>query len=278
MKRILLVLLSLGLIMAFSAPAFAATAVMNGQWYVTGWYNKDASLLDPDGGVAPDSTVGNRGSTAFYTTRLRMNINFPLAKGLDFYTRFDALERKWMGPRTAPSYGVGQYYSNTTKEQENIGWEGAYVRFATPFGMFTVGDVVNSGPFGTIMSDYYAGEGPSAATIAWGMPIGAWYVGLSTKKGNDNSNGLVGQGINNDSDTYYLTLLYSWSSGSAGFLHSNVRSETSNVGSFPAANPTHAIMPCYTIYAKKQVRDHLLRDGNGFGYRVLPAVHKRYTG
>lgn len=249
MKRFLVVLLSLGLIIAFGTSVFAADAKFAGQWYTKGWYNKNAALLDKDGGVAPDSTLGSRGSTGFYSTRLRMNINFPIAKGLDFYTRFDALERKWMGPRSTPVY-AGSYYANSTKEMENIGWEGAYVRFATPIGMFTVGDVVNSGPFGTIMSDYQAGEGPSGMTIGWGIPIGPLYVGLSTKKGNDNSSGLVGQGMNNDSDTYYLTLIYGWQTGSAGFLHSNVRSETSNVGSGTA--PSHGIMPCYTIYVKNK--------------------------
>ncbi|HPK54730.1 MAG TPA: hypothetical protein PK114_09710, partial [Smithellaceae bacterium] len=81
MKRFWLVLLSLGLIMAFSASAFAVDVKFSGSYYAAGMYMNRPTL---DGSAIKDGP-----SSAFYFQRLRMQTDFVVSPGLTLITRFD---------------------------------------------------------------------------------------------------------------------------------------------------------------------------------------------
>ena len=96
MKRFWLILLSLGLVMAFSASAFAVDVKFSGSFEADGMYLDKTNLakftiLDPP----------LNQSTAFYFQRLRVNMDFIVSPGLKLVTRFDALDRIWGGARSA---------------------------------------------------------------------------------------------------------------------------------------------------------------------------------
>jgi len=146
MKKLLVVLLSLGLIVAISTAASAAMDVrFSGSYYVSGIYDNNASLQDDKNLQVPRST--------FYQ-QARIQTDFMIAEGLKLTTRFDALEKVWgqtnwrsmtspnedktnsrpQSPSaTAGAADTGQYI------QENIEFEQAYLTFMTKIGQFAVG-------------------------------------------------------------------------------------------------------------------------------------------
>ena len=81
MRKFWLVFLSLGLIMAFSASAFAVDVKVSGDFYVAGLYLNKTNLT---------SDVEPNPSTAFYYQRLRVRADFVVSPGLTLVTRFDA--------------------------------------------------------------------------------------------------------------------------------------------------------------------------------------------
>jgi len=89
MRKFWLALLALGLVAAFSMPAFAAVdGKFSGSLRVRGWYDDNLKSLDKD-------KYAGAGARQFYDNRLRMQPEFKIAEGLTLTTRFDALERKW---------------------------------------------------------------------------------------------------------------------------------------------------------------------------------------
>ena len=87
MKKFLVVLLSLGLIVAFSGVASAADAKiqMGGNYNIWGnyWNNPTAG---------PDETKYSR---AYIMQRARIQTDLTPAEGMSFRLRFDALEKQW---------------------------------------------------------------------------------------------------------------------------------------------------------------------------------------
>ncbi|HQQ88505.1 MAG TPA: hypothetical protein PLA72_10940, partial [Smithellaceae bacterium] len=79
MKRLFLILLSLGLVMAFSASVFAADVKFSGSFYAAGMYLDNTSLM----GNGLDKP-----STAFYYQRMRIQAEFIATPALKLITRF----------------------------------------------------------------------------------------------------------------------------------------------------------------------------------------------
>ena len=90
MKRKLLVLLALGLVMAFSTSVFAADVKFSGSFYAAGMYQDKTVFIKDEPGYP---------STAFYYQRLRVFAEVVVSPGLSLITRFDAMEREWGAPR-----------------------------------------------------------------------------------------------------------------------------------------------------------------------------------
>jgi hypothetical protein len=126
MKRFWLVLLSLGLVLTFSASAMAVDVKFSGSYYAAGMY-VDKTTLNKD-------TASDGPSTAFYFQRLRLQADFVVAPGLSVTTRADIMERTWGATRSTPGTTADVNSMATKAENENIGFDRVYVTYATPVG------------------------------------------------------------------------------------------------------------------------------------------------
>jgi hypothetical protein len=163
MKRFWLVLLSLGLVMAFSVSAFAVDVKVSGEYYVAGLYLDKVSLQN-----TPDTY-----DTAFLFQRMRIGTDFIVSDSLKLVTRFDAMEREWgmRGGADSDPQPAGVTYANTVKPrtQENIEFDLAYVNYTSPIGLFQVGYMTDYA-WGTIWGNRETG--PTAGQIKYFLPIG----------------------------------------------------------------------------------------------------------
>jgi hypothetical protein len=170
MKRFWLVLLSLGLVMAFSASAFAVDVKFSGEFYVAGLYMDKTTAVK-----------GNNESTAFYFQRLRLKTEFVVSPGLSLITRANILERAWGAARSNsatsgvnamayPSSGIlpgSTESAGTPLENENIAFDWAYIHYVSPTGIWDVGYQLD-GPWGTKFGDSdYANP-----RVFWILPLG----------------------------------------------------------------------------------------------------------
>ena len=211
MKRFWLVLLSLGLVMAFSASAFAVDVKVSGEFDVGGVYLNKASL-------AKDS--GSDISTAFYYQKLQLAPEFIVSPCLKLDTRFNVMERIWGGARTAAGTDVnaGGTSAGTRGENENIAFDLAYVDYTSPIGEFKVGyqtDYV----FGTVFGD--RSSGPPAGQIQYSRPFGPVTLLVGYAKEVDNSSSAVTTGVtttDRDYDSYRLAAVYTGKSFETGAL------------------------------------------------------------
>jgi len=119
MKRFWLVLLSLGLIVAFSSTAMAVDVKFSGEFYAGGMYLDKTNFTK--------STTGGNPSTAFYYQRLRARMDFTITPGLKLITRLDAMERAWGAARSAPGVALAADSAGTGAENENIAIDWVYI-------------------------------------------------------------------------------------------------------------------------------------------------------
>jgi hypothetical protein len=187
MKRFLVVLLALGLIVAFSAPAAAADVKFSGSYYVAGWLQSNQSLQEDAGA-----------SNAFYSQRLRVQTVFQVAEGLKLTTRFDAMEKVW-----------GMANADT---DDNISWERAYVTFALPIGTLDVG-YMSGGTAGTIFADAVASGVPR---IKYTYANGPLKVLALIEKGGEEDIGTTA--ADKDYDKYAVLPIYKFAGGETGIL------------------------------------------------------------
>jgi hypothetical protein len=235
MKRFWLVLLSLGLIVAFSTSAMAVDLKFSGEFYAAGLY-QDKTTLCKDCGP----------STAFYFQRLRLNTVFVVAPGLTLTTRADIMERSWGASRTAPNAVLQGYAANvssagTIAENENIAFDLAYVTYVSPIGIISAGYQID-GAWGTVFGDNSIPTGK----VSYIYMRGPWtFIAQTGKNSAFNASGILGVGgeqsyprgttigaISNsdlsDADNTFYTLAtrYSWNTGQAGFLYKYIRIAT----------------------------------------------------
>jgi hypothetical protein len=204
MKRFWLVLLSLGLIVAFSTSAMAVDVKVSGSFYAAGMY-QDKTTLKQD--IGP--------STAFYYQQLRVNAEFIASPGLKLITRFDALERVWGASRSTPGTTGEPGSSGTRAENENIAFDNAYIYYASPIGLFTAG-YQDDGTWGTAFSD----NGYSVGKITYQFVQMPFAAGLQIGKGADRSKTAFTAATTTDLDDDFYTALvqFFWKGGEAGLL------------------------------------------------------------
>ena len=208
MKRKLLVLLALGLVMAFSSSVFAADVKFSGSFYVAGMY-QDQTDFEKD--------YSWNKSTAFYYQRLRVLAEFVVSPGLSLITRFDAMERAWGAPRTNQgdlSSLIGDFDSaGSISENENIAFDWVYIRYASPIGIFTVGYQEDLA-WGTKFADWSR----PAGKIAWAYTFGSVTLMADVAKILElNSTAkLQTPWTDTDIDKYSVAAKYTWKSGEAG--------------------------------------------------------------
>ncbi len=211
MKRFWLVLLSLGLVMAFSASAFAVDVKVSGSYFAAGVY-LDKIKLD-------EQTAANEGqSTAFYFTRLRVGTELVVAPGLSLITRFDALERVFGQTRTAPSTTLQTNSAGTQAENENIAFDYAYLKYDSPIGTFQVG-AQPGGVYGPVFGN---SEEPRYRVKYISNDYSGFKWTATIEKNKDNSYSAVNTGSTTtdaDMDTYYLTFDYKKQNWAVGLLY-----------------------------------------------------------
>jgi hypothetical protein len=236
MKRFWLVLLSLGLIMAFSASAFAIDVKISGSYYAAGMYQnkttflKDGYYLSYPNFDPPVSSDGGP-STAFYYQRLRVQTDLIVSPGLKLITRFDAMERIWGGARSAAGTTLDSQSAGTRAENENIAFDWAYVEYTSPIGMFMVG-YQDDGGWGTVFGDTSVPQGMAV----WAVQLNGWTAFLDALKIGDNSRSAVTSSTkvtDNDTDKYEAGALYEWKGGQAGLLGVYYRDASKRPASAP---------------------------------------------
>jgi hypothetical protein len=223
MKRFWLVLLSLGLVMAFSVSAFAVDVKVGAEYFVGGLYLNKTSVNDGWG-----SESNNSPSTAFFYQRLRVGTDFVVSPCLKLVTRFTAMERIWGGQRSEAggSWPAGALTENTggtagtRAESENIAFDLAYIDYTSPIGLFKVGYLPDY-TFGTVFGD--RANGMPAGQIQYFIQKGPFVGFLGYAKETDNSWSAVSTGINatrtdRDADSYRIAGIYEFKDGEAGAL------------------------------------------------------------
>jgi hypothetical protein len=234
MKRFWLVLLSLGLIMAFSASAFAVDVKVSGEFYAAGMYLNKTGLADTD----------TNPNTAFFFQRLRMGTDFIVSPSLKLVTRFDVMERIWGGERLPPGTTLDTLSAGTRAENENIAFDLMYVSYDSPIGLFKVGYQIDSA-WGTIFMDSSMPRG----TVAWNYTSGPWWFALGYKVWDDKSLSAVTTTTTQtdlDRDKSALAFKYIGKDAEGGLLGGHVRDARSKTAITNTTNLLYYLQP----YAK----------------------------
>ncbi|MEN6622811.1 MAG: hypothetical protein ABFD50_14830 [Smithella sp.] len=207
MRKFWLVTLSLGLIMALNASVYAMDVKFSGSYYAAGVYLDKANLVK-------DNTIANaaQGSTAFYFQNLQLRTEFVAAPGISLITRANIMERVWGGPRSIPSTtldNVGPNFTSsaaTRAENQNIGLDYTYLRFATSIGTIQAGYISDSA-WGTM---FHNSDFP-AAKLCYTFMADKWISGLGIVKVTDNSytsSNHFSTKADLDTDRYYAFFIY----------------------------------------------------------------------
>ena len=159
MKKLLIVLLALGMVLGFSMSAAATDVSVSGTYRIVGWYDNNSSLNEANT------------ANAFYRQRLRVSTVFQVAEGLKLTTRFDALEQRWgqnaPGTQNAPAVnGVTPGYSNDVASG-NVTMEQTQLDFTTPYGAFSVG-IFDTNTWGLA----FGNNSFKVGRISWMAPVG----------------------------------------------------------------------------------------------------------
>ncbi|MBN1473713.1 MAG: hypothetical protein JW914_03775 [Syntrophaceae bacterium] len=217
MKRLFLILLSLGLVMAFSASVFAADVKFSGSFYAAGMYQDKTVFIKDEPGYP---------STAFYYQRLRVKMEFIATPALKLVTRFDAMERIWGNQRSSPT-GLTSFIGDidsagSRAENENIAFDWVYIEYASRLGVFTVG-YQNDLAWGTKFGDWSRPSGK----IAWAYTINGFTVMADVAKILELDTNAVNGYIpfsDGDIDKYSVAAKYAWNQGEAGLKVAYLRS------------------------------------------------------
>jgi len=231
MKKFWLVLLSLGLITAFSMSAMAVDVKVSGEYYAAGMYldkttlnsDKTASTALPAIPISETITIPAKAaviknpgpSTAFYFQRLRLNTMVTVSPGLMLTTRADIMERAWGASRTDSGTENDTMSAGTRAENENIAFDLAYITYISPIGLFEVGYQIDE----TWGTTFGASSNPKGL-ITYGIKAGN--LTLGTRIGKDmelsrTSNNPTGD-ADKDQSFYTLFGIYGWKTGEAGLL------------------------------------------------------------
>jgi len=203
MRKLLIALFALGLIFAFTAPAFATDASFSGYYRLRGfWFNNQA---------VTDENQPNSSNKAWYDNRLRVQMTLNVAEGLSVTGRFHAMDRVWGQYETI---NVGK--TNAIVDQgNNIYWHRAYMTFKTAIGKFDAG-YQSGATWGTVYGD---GEADGRARIKYTGVFGPMIILALTEKFKE-EDGIDTTTNNEDSDwdAYALAGIYKWDGGNAGLL------------------------------------------------------------
>lgn len=238
MKRFWLVLLSLGLVMAFSVSALAVDVKFSGEYYVQGMYLDKTDVID--------ASNGNDPSTAFFFQRFRLGTDFIVSPCLKLVTRVDIMERTWEQDTDAFTGGT---------DQRNVDWDITYINYTSPIGLFQVG-YMEDYTWGTIWGNRTTG--PTTGQIKYFVPIGPVTMVFAYAKEEENNLSIQGgyQAEDVDFDSYRVGPIFKFKSdaaaGEAGilFVYNNVNQYrvlpfNPQAGSVPFKQDMYLFMPYF---------------------------------
>jgi len=178
MKKLWLVLLSLGLLMAFSVSASAADVKFSGEYYAAGLYMNHVNLQDP--------ALTYSRSTAFFYQRLRLGTDFVVSPCLRLVTRMDIMERVWEPDNTGNDAFGRPAAPGITNDARNLDFDVVYIDYVSPIGKFQIGYQPDY-MWGTIWANRTTG--PTAPQIKYFLPIGpvVLFAGFAKEDENDYS-------------------------------------------------------------------------------------------
>ncbi|MDA8125029.1 MAG: porin [Deltaproteobacteria bacterium] len=240
MKKFLVVLLSLGLIAAFSMPASAADVKVSGSYNLQGGYDSNPELRDTD----------KYSKTAFYNA-IRIMPVFQVAEGLTFTMRFDAQEKVWgdsawrgqtagtnddvMSSRPQTAAG------GTPKIQENIEIEYGFVSFNTAVGKFDVG-YMNADGWGTAFFNQSNPRPRIQLTKVFG-PLSVLGVYEKRYENVTSAAYAANHATDADYDTYALAAIYKWKAGQAGLMYKYWLNNQGRLAANPFSSRIHQVAP-----------------------------------
>lgn len=203
MKKLLIVLLALGLVFSFSAPVMATDISVSGTYYIRGWYDANSALNE-------EST-----SNALYQQRLRVKTVFQVAEGLKLTTRFDALEQTWgshapMSQSSPDPNGVTSGYTNDMPGG-NIKMELTRMDFTTPYGLISAG-YWDTNSWGLT----FGNNTWKVGRVQWVAPVGPIIAIAGLEKDYEGDNGDTYSDY--DGDAYILAALYKKEDLTAGII------------------------------------------------------------
>ena len=238
MKKLLVVLLSLGLIVAFSTAASAVDVKFSGGYYVVGVYDNNPELRK-EGGY----------SRAAFFQRARVQTQFVVAEGLSLTTRFDALEKQWgqsdsrsmvaadVDKTNSRPYSTIPTTSSTTgltntagkNLQENLEFERGFITFKTALAQFDVGYQI-AGKWGTDFGDSECTK-PRIKFATQAGPLSFLMLYEKNFEADSSSVGSNATGTTSlyrgktdlDNDMYAVGAIYSFKGGQAGLLFKYVQ-------------------------------------------------------
>lgn len=232
MKRLWLFLLSLALVIVFSASAFAVDVKFSGEYFAAGMYldkvglNKSKYTYYPIKDFTPIPTTIDSGetSTAFYFQRLRVQTDFIVSQGLKLVTQFDAMERAWGASRSTTDLPDSRSIA-TRAENENIAFDIAYIYYESPIGLFQVGYMPDWG-WGTVFNDSEKNN-PTLGVIQYILPIEPVILSATYYKlvdGNHTAVNSLSTATDSDLDKYMLGVTYGYKTNfEAGILYEYMR-------------------------------------------------------
>jgi len=213
MKRLWLLLLSLGMVAVFTASALAADIKFTGEYFAAGMY-LDKTTFQKDMGT----------STAFYYQRLRIQTDIIVAPGLTLTTRADIMERAWGATRSIPGTALDNRSAGTRAENENIAFDWAYLKYVSPIGIISAG-YMSDGTWGTVFGNNLRTVGKLAFTTT---TLGnLTLIAQMCKFGEGDYTAINNSGVSDaDNNIDYLMGIYTWKNGHAGVLGVFGRSAT----------------------------------------------------
>ena len=214
MKRLWLVLLSLGLVMAFSVSALAVDVKFSGEYYAQGMYLDRTNLLD--------ESDGNDPSTAFFFQRFRLGTDFIVSPCLKLVTRVDIMERVWEPDNTGKNSVGTVVAQNIDTDARNVDWDIAYINYVSPIGLFQVG-YMEDYTWGTVWGNRTTG--PTTGQIKYFVPIGPVTMVFAYAKEDENDYSIQYPGVlaeDIDQDSFRVGPIFNFKSdavaGEAGVL------------------------------------------------------------
>ena len=214
MKRLWLVLLSLGLVMAFSVSALAVDVKFSGEYYAQGMYLDRTNLLD--------ESDGNDPSTAFFFQRFRLGTDFIVSPCLKLVTRVDIMERVWEPDNTGKNSVGTVVAQNIDTDARNVDWDIAYINYVSPIGLFQVG-YMEDYVWGTVWGNRTTG--PTTGQIKYFVPIGPVTMVFAYAKEDENDYSIQYPGVlaeDIDQDSFRVGPIFNFKSdavaGEAGVL------------------------------------------------------------